>query len=192
MLPGTLKLSIRCYNFLMNYRRAFASERTFFVTPGTCALFATFFLFILFSTSCSSTLVKKETSQTITSIPSLPKNTLQPTQLKIQSSDQQLRITNQGSLLIHNLVVVFPDDRITFGDVLPGAATDYQIVPHGVYRYAAYNVNVDGKIFEQPVVDWIGEAPMEGKSFTYILELDPSRWETENQVIRLIKVSKDR
>lgn len=112
-----------------------------------------------------------------------------PTQTPIPA--QQLRITNQGSLLIHNLVVRFPDDQIEYGDIPPGGTSDYQLIPHGVYRYAAYNVEVNGKLYEQPVVDWIGETPMDGKFFTYILELDPSRWELEGMVINLAEVIKD-
>ena len=82
----------------------------------------------------------------------------------------------------------FPEDELDFGDVPPGVTSGYQNVPHGVYRYAAYDVEVDGQKYEQPVVDWIGENPMEGNAFTYVLDADPTRWKTDGQVIWLAQV----
>lgn len=101
---------------------------------------------------------------------------------------QKLRITNQSSFSIQNLVVRFPEDRVEFGDVLPGETTDFRVVPFGVYRYAAYDFEVEGQEYQQPVVDWVGESPMNGVAFTYILDVDPSTWETEGQVIWLVDV----
>ena len=104
---------------------------------------------------------------------------------------QKLRITNQGALPIQHLVVRFPEDKIDFGDVLPGMTTNYLVIPHGVYRYAAYDVEVNGQKYQQPVVDWIGETPMQGESFIYTIEADPSRWQTEGQVIKLVQARED-
>jgi hypothetical protein len=109
----------------------------------------------------------------------------------VQAQLQRLRITNQSPLPMSGLVVIFPNERIELGDVPAGATTGYKEFSHGVYRYAAYNVEVNGKQYEQPVVDWIGEFPMQGAAFTYILEADPARWTTEGQVIRLVKVIED-
>lgn len=101
---------------------------------------------------------------------------------------QQLRVTNQSPIPLQNLVVIFPEERIEFGEVPADATTEYQEAMHGVYRYAAYEVELDGRKYTQPVIDWVGEVPMQGEAFTYILEADPSRWETNNQVIRLVEV----
>ena len=106
----------------------------------------------------------------------------------IQTQPQRLRVTNQGVIPLYDLVVIFPNQRIEFGDVPAGATTGYQVASHGVYRYAAYKVELDGRKYTQPVIDWVGETPMQGEAFTYILEADPSRWETEGQVIRLVEV----
>jgi WD40 repeat protein len=108
-----------------------------------------------------------------------------------QSQLQRLRITNQSTFTLHNLVVRFPDERIEFGDVPGGTTTEYREISQGVYRYAAYDVEVNGQKYQQSVVDWIGETPMQGESFTYIIEVDPTRWQTEVQVIRLVQVSMD-
>lgn len=104
---------------------------------------------------------------------------------------QKLRITNKSTFSIQNLVVRFPEDRVDFGDVFPGETTDYRDVPLGVYRYAAYDFEVDGQKYQQPVFDWVSESPINGKAFTYILDVDPSKWETEGQVIELVQVIED-
>jgi hypothetical protein len=84
-------------------------------------------------------------------------------------------------------VILFPKDRIEFGDVPAGATTVYQDVPGGIYRYAAYEVVIEGQKYEQPVIDWVGESPMPGNAFTYVLDADPAAWETDGLVIWLVE-----
>jgi hypothetical protein len=91
------------------------------------------------------------------------------------SPASRLRITNAGTVPIVDLVVLFPDEEVRFGDVPAGATTEYQRVSKGVYRYAAYRFNLAGSNYTQPVLDWVGEEPVEGEAFTYIIDLDPSR-----------------
>ena len=45
----------------------------------------------------------------------------------------------------------------------------------GVYRYAAYRFQAGGETVTQPVIDWVGEEPMPGEAFTYVLEYGRSR-----------------
>ena len=93
---------------------------------------------------------------------------------------QQLRITNSGDTDIEGLVVIFPAGygwdagiiRIEFGDILAGQTSEYQNVPSGVYRYAAYNYVLDGNVVRQSVIDWIGEEPIAGKKITYQIVFD--------------------
>jgi hypothetical protein len=101
----------------------------------------------------------------------------------------RLRIRNGGSFPATKLTVLFPMDQIDFGDVAPGATTAYRPVPNGVYRYAAYRLEVDGQIVTQPVIDWVGEVPMDGTAFTYTIALDPSR--PRLQIVQLIGVTED-
>jgi hypothetical protein len=85
---------------------------------------------------------------------------------------------------------MFPNSlRVSFGDVAPGATTDYRDVPGGVYRYAAYRLTIDGVITDQPVVDWVGEVPMVGIAFTYRIDVDTSR--PRGQIVRLVAVTRD-
>jgi len=102
----------------------------------------------------------------------------------------RLRITNSGSLDIPNFVVRFPEDNIEFGDVPVGVTTEYMDVPNGIFRYAAYNFEIDGVAMTQPVTDWIGEEPMSGVLFTYTINFSPNRINTGN-IIKLIDVKND-
>ena len=88
---------------------------------------------------------------------------------------QRLRIRNAGTSTVKDLVVIFPEDRISFGDITPDVTTAYKEVPYGVYEYAAYRYESGGETMEQPVIDWIGETPMAGNSFTYVIDFDPRK-----------------
>lgn len=92
-----------------------------------------------------------------------------------QPAGPRLRITNNRDTMIHNLVVIFPNDRVEFGDIGPNATSEYLPVPKGVYAYAAYELEVDGKVVTQPVIDWVGESPVEGQDFTWLIDVEPNR-----------------
>jgi hypothetical protein len=101
----------------------------------------------------------------------------------------RLRISNVGGAPIPGLRVLFPRDEIGFGDVPAGATTAYKHVPNGVYSYAAYRVTVDGTTVSQPVIDWVGERPMDGESFTYAIDVDTRR--PVHAMVRLVRVTRD-
>jgi hypothetical protein len=61
---------------------------------------------------------------------------------------------------------------VTFGSVPVGTTTPYKKVSRGVYGYGSYQFTVDGATVEQPVIDWVGERPREGKDFTYRLKIN--------------------
>ena len=84
----------------------------------------------------------------------------------------KLRIVNRGEQAIQKLTVFFPKDEIPFGDVPAGATTDYQDVPHGVYNAPAFQFEINGQSYNQPVIDWVGDKPMPSERFTYVLEFD--------------------
>ena len=115
----------------------------------------------------------------------------------IKPESQQLRITNSGDTDIIGLVVIFPagygwdagTSRIEFGDIPAGQTSEYQNVPSGVYRYAAYDYVLDGVKVGQPVTDWVGEEPMAGKKITYQIALDLNK--VVGGQISLITVSVD-
>jgi hypothetical protein len=84
---------------------------------------------------------------------------------------QQLRIRNVGFGSVGGLKVGFPDTTIAYGDIMAGVTTDYIDVPGGVYGYSAFRFQYDGSERIQPVIDFVGESPMDGKRFTYDIEL---------------------
>src|SRR5262245_51916467 len=98
----------------------------------------------------------------------------------------RLRVVNSGIVPIHNLTVLFPSDQIRFGDIDIGEATEYKSVRFGVYAYAAYSFEINGKTITQPVFDWFGECPMAGTRFTYELRIDPT-----DSSVELIRVTKE-
>ncbi len=110
---------------------------------------------------------------------------------------QQLRIKNIGSENIYDLQILFPGDtadaeaiRIRFGDIPVGGITEYRSAPGGVYRYAAYEYLSNGRLVNQPVMDWMGESPLQGEQFTYRIALD-SNMVIGNQ-IQLIEIVIDK
>jgi hypothetical protein len=82
---------------------------------------------------------------------------------------QQLRVTNAGSQPLTALRVYFPDTMISYGDIPVGATSGYVDVPGGVYRYSAFSFNHNGAEVMQRVDDFVGEVPMKGRRFTYVL-----------------------
>jgi hypothetical protein len=84
--------------------------------------------------------------------------------------NHQLRVSNTGTVAIEGLSILFPSETITVGSVASGATTSYILVSRGVYAYGAFRFMVDGLVVQQPVIDWTGEKPLDGESFTYALE----------------------
>ncbi len=158
-------------------------------------IFSAILSFAILLSACQLPVATTEAASTVQVTPSntsVPTLTATPAGgLATTSPTQKLRIINQSDIALHNMIVVFPDERIEFGDVPGGTTTEYRDVPQGVYRYAAYDVEVNGQSYEQPVVDWVGETPMQGENFTYTIDLDPARWQTEGRVIQLVQVSTD-
>jgi hypothetical protein len=104
-------------------------------------------------------------------------------------SDQpQLRVLNAGAASAAGLRILFPAEEITFGNVSAGGTSAYLTVTKGVYRYGAFRLEINGQMVTQPVIDWVGEKPMDGRAFTYTIDVDPSR----PMIVRLIDVTRDR
>lgn len=102
---------------------------------------------------------------------------------------QRLRLINQSAVPISNLSVLFPEQEVAFGDVAANATTEYKVFPKGVYGYAAYRYDMNGKTITQPVIDWVGEKPMQGSAFTYTILFDPNN--PQLQAVQLVKVARD-
>lgn len=95
-----------------------------------------------------------------------------------------VRVTNSGEMGIRQLSIGFPKERIDFGDVPAGATTEYEETRYGVYGYAAFQFELDGRIEMQPVIDWVAE-PLRGRSFTYDVQLVLFEGRQEIQIIEV-------
>lgn len=102
---------------------------------------------------------------------------------------QRLRIKNDSAMPITNLRVLFPDQEISFGTVPAYTTTTYQIFSKGVYGYAAYKYDWNGQTITQPVMDWVGEKPMDGSAFTYTIQFNPNQ--VQSLAIQLTNVTRD-
>jgi len=101
-----------------------------------------------------------------------------------------LRLVNSGAVGVSGLIVIFPDERVEFGDVAAGATTTYRAFSKGVYRYAAYQAQHGDRVVTQPVVDWVGEVPVSGEAFTYTIEASEGPpWGVH---VRLLAMTRDR
>ena len=119
-----------------------------------------------------------------------PTPTAPPQPAASSFAPQRLRVKNGGATPIKGLAVGFGAGWIAFGDIAPGATTDYQTVPNGVLGYAAYQFDLDSRPVSQPVIDFMGEQPLPGQAFTYIVDYDPARY-SQHQAIKLLDVSTD-
>ncbi len=102
---------------------------------------------------------------------------------------QRLRLINNSAFPIKNLIVIFPEERIAFGDITAGGMTEFKSFRAGVFGYAAYSFDIDGVQVTQPVTDWMGEQPLQGSAFTYVIEFDPGQLVPKK--IRLVEVIKE-
>jgi len=137
--------------------------------------FSAIIIALILLAACQSLAVVSEATPTLQLAPSsasVPTITATPAgSLPTTSPMQKPRIINQSKLLLHNLAVVFPDERNEFGDVPGGTTTVYRDVPQGVSRYAAYDVEVNGQCYEQPVIYW--EAKLQCRESFLLI---PSMW----------------
>ncbi|NQU29172.1 MAG: hypothetical protein HQ525_00740 [Anaerolineae bacterium] len=140
-----------------------------------------FALIFVFLTILSSACASNSRSVIPTSTP-LPTKTQAPLTAR-------LRIYNSGKMDVENLIVLFPEDGIKFGDISAGSTTEYLDFPNGVFGYAAYQFEIDGQMITQPVTDWVGEVPLDGNTFTYTIDFSSNRPQWE--MIKFIEVTID-
>jgi hypothetical protein len=91
------------------------------------------------------------------------------------SSVSRIRVVNESTQEFRDLDLLFPGEEVAVGDVAAGAASDYVEVPLGVYDYAAFRLVRDGESVVQPVIDFVGEAPLPIDDYTYVVGVDPDR-----------------
>src|SRR5687767_7260703 len=78
----------------------------------------------------------------------------------------QIRIRNATHVALEDVVV---GDK-TYGDIAPGEVSDYQPWAQA-YRYAYVSLKADGKPMVIQPIDFVGETPLGGGRFTYVLTI---------------------
>lgn len=137
------------------------------LTQGGWALGAMLLVGAMAGCTTTATATSTAAELTTTTTAAIP-TTMAPTSTTSGVDLPQLRIVNTGPEDLVALDVIFPESRrIGFGDVAVGETSEYRGVPGGVYRYAAYEYEADGRLMLQPVTDWVGEVPVAGTRFTY-------------------------
>jgi hypothetical protein len=81
-----------------------------------------------------------------------------------------IRVANRSTLDFDRVLVNFSDQEVDYGALPAGTASEYRS-PTVAYRYARIEVHVDtARLVLQPV-DFVGETPLDGGSYTYALKV---------------------
>jgi hypothetical protein len=107
--------------------------------------------------------------------------------LSCDRNDAELRIYNDGSVVLQQFTVLFPKDEVTFGEVGANARSSYLRVPHGIGRDASFRFVLNGVPVKQFVADFVGWKPLSGKAFTYHVRIEPGRSQPFLHVIEVVR-----
>jgi hypothetical protein len=84
--------------------------------------------------------------------------------------DPEIRVANRSDRDFDRVLVNFHDQEVDYGALPAGAVSDYR-TPSLAYRYARVEVHVDtARLVIQPI-DFVGETPLDGGRYTYVLTL---------------------
>lgn len=86
----------------------------------------------------------------------------------------EIRVENASSALMEDVRVGFPSGEVVYGDVAPGAVTDYRTVERA-YRYAYVWTLMDGDTLALQPIDYVGESLLAAGRYTYRLDLFEGR-----------------
>lgn len=100
-----------------------------------------------------------------------------------------LRVHNTGAVSLASLIVGFPTERASFGDVPPGGTSGYVPIAQGVYTFASYSFRYEGKVIDQLLFDFMGANRLSGRRFTYNLRLTAGPY---GPYIDLVSITTDR
>ena len=84
--------------------------------------------------------------------------------------DVEIRIQNASSFPFQRVVVVFPEDEVSYGSIRANSASAYRDVSKA-YRYAYIEVEIGGEELVIQPIDYVGESLLEPGRYTYILNV---------------------
>ena len=73
--------------------------------------------------------------------------------------------------------------RLEFDRIAPGEVTDYRSA-NGAYSYGYLDVLVDGVRRTLQPIDYVGEEPLDGGEYTFVITIEPT---TRNPLVGLRK-----
>jgi hypothetical protein len=83
-------------------------------------------------------------------------------------SPVEVRVRNESDLTFDEGVIYFHMDSITFPGLQPGESTPYKEVERA-YDYATAQVVTGADTARLQVIDFVGETPLDGGEYTYVL-----------------------
>lgn len=96
-----------------------------------------------------------------------------------EPDEVQIRLENTSSFTMANISVSFPDERVEYGDLVPGETGRYRTLSRA-YRYAPLEAVIDGKTALGQPIDYVGEEFLANGRYTYrvivneeLLQSDP-------------------
>ena len=92
-----------------------------------------------------------------------------------------IRIANRSDVEIQNVVVNFPSQTETYGNIPSGKTTKYHNVKKA-YRYARIAAVVDGKEALIQPQDYVGESLLSNGKYTYSLTYNPKAMEKYDRI----------
>ena len=90
-----------------------------------------------------------------------------------QGEGIEIRVANRSDRDFSQVTVTFPSDKVEYGPVARGAASEYRPVKKA-YRYARLDVVAGGKTFDLQPIDYVGESLLQPGRYTYAVSIDAS------------------
>lgn len=84
--------------------------------------------------------------------------------------DVEVRVRNGSSLTLDEATVFLFDGALTVTDFQPGAVSEYRVVDKA-YDYTSALVVVGADSASLQVIDYVGETPLDGGRYTYVLRV---------------------
>lgn len=88
-------------------------------------------------------------------------------------TELEIRVVNQSEVLMREVVVRFPEQAETYGDIAPGGATPYRSISKA-YRYAYVAAMINGRKGVLQPIDFVGERLLAGGRYSYVLTYNPA------------------
>ena len=89
-----------------------------------------------------------------------------------------LRVTNASDNDFQSVFVSFPQGDAEFGAVAAGEVTAYRELP-GAYHYGYVEVVAEGDTLRMMPIDYVGEKPLQGGRYTFVLDVDGQNLDLE-------------